>query len=116
MLCLCAEELQVAVDGFTTFTIGQSGGATKASQNGLDICRRLDETIEMFTDIFHDVYGTRKKAKKTKNGGFNPLLGGPGACATLGYAAVSMVMKVKDVIESNSKSSHFLNVSRINTA
>lgn len=105
ILCLCAEELQVAVDGFTTFTISrQSGSSKRASQNGLETCRRLDETIEMFMDVFHDVYSTRKKPKKAKSGGLNPILNGPGSCENMDYGAASMVRKVKEVIESNSSS------------
>lgn len=105
ILCLCTEELQVAVDGFTTLI----GNSKRESQDGLNTCRRLDETIEMFTNIFHDVYGTHKPNKKSRTRGLNPFHSDPATRAELGYAAVNMVTKVGDVIEANSTSSHSLN-------
>lgn len=92
VLSLCIEEFQIAVAWYTAHAMTLPTSSRKASKHGLEICRQLDLTHKAFADIFHEVYGTHKKAKN------NPILGDRESCARLDDKAASMVREVREVI------------------
>jgi len=56
----------------------------------------LDEMIDVFRKIFHDVFGTLKKGRDT-----NPLRDGEAVCERMGWEVVEVVGRIKGVVDAN---------------
>jgi hypothetical protein len=79
ILCICIEELQVAIDGFVVQKITQKRESKCTSrEDAHDIARKLDDLF--YTDcktLFHDIYRScrTKKGRKYEQS-FNPIRDG----------------------------------------
>jgi hypothetical protein len=77
ILCICIEELQIAVDGFAAHkaTCRSSKANSFTRENGFEISRQLDDLL--YNDcktLFHAIYNSHKpKGLRNEKGGFNPI-------------------------------------------
>ena len=72
ILCICTEEIQIAVDGFAVHN--QPKQDSMSRKTGAEISRKLvDELIMVCKYFFHEIYRTSKGGTRYSKGGFNPL-------------------------------------------
>jgi len=78
ILFLCAEEVQIATQGFIMHNIANGYGGSTSSDEGVETCKNLD--IHPFThlmELFHGVYHSRKQPIRHRPSHvFNPLRDG----------------------------------------
>jgi hypothetical protein len=79
ILCICAEELQVAVDGFTVHKILSKDRMNRISrEDGVEISRRLDDLLYRdCANLFHGIHRSRRpKTGQRYEHSFNPIRDG----------------------------------------
>jgi hypothetical protein len=79
ILCICAEELQVAVDGFAVHQMLNKDRTNPMSrEDGVEISRRLDDLLYRdCANLFHAIYKSRRpKSGQRNERGFNPIRDG----------------------------------------
>lgn len=105
MLCMTAESVQIAIDGFVIYT--QRAQAANTSQRrlsrdtSLSVCKALDDRqFKHCMDMFHGVYRSAKPKTGAKGEkGFNPLRDGLDVDTKEGFdePMVAFVKEVQDI-------------------
>jgi hypothetical protein len=78
ILCICIEELQIAMNGFSMYMNNHGAKEDIPSvKDSVEVCQKLDDKpfIHLIA-LFHDIYETRKLASANKNV-CNPLRDNP---------------------------------------
>ena len=79
LLCICTEELQVAVDGFAVHTVLNKDRIPPISrETGIQVSRKLEHLLYAdCANLFHSIYRSRKpKTGQRYEQGFNPIRDG----------------------------------------
>ncbi len=76
LLCICVEEVQIAIDGFSVYCLSQPEKVNPLSRDiGLGLARQLDDRlIADCKSLFHSIYRTHNGPPGSKNEkSFNPI-------------------------------------------
>jgi hypothetical protein len=96
ILCLCTEDIQIATNNF----ISNETKIFDQSRPGYHECLELEKLP--FAQIFHDAFGTHKKATGHGNkGGFNPILNRGEFQTDWSQNARDMARRIREVIDNS---------------
>jgi hypothetical protein len=108
ILCLCAEDIQIAAENFASYA--EDGCPTDRTKSR-DACVQLETlSYEQCGRLFHEVFATLKKP--TGHGGkgsFNPLVQEPVSATGLSLGAQQLVCDIKIMLKSHCRSSKLRN-------
>jgi hypothetical protein len=107
ILFLCAEEVQIATQGFIMHNIVNDSGGPTSSNDGVETCRSLDDyPFTHLMELFHGVYHSRKKPNPSRPGHvFNPLRDGVETYSSdgLDQSSVDLINGVRLLVSQNCK-------------